>query len=275
MPAGYENLKLEVADRCAVVRLDRPAARNALSNRLMRELIAVARELAERDDVDAVILTGAARFFSAGADLDDARAWADASLSISERRRITATGYRLCRAWEEIPQITIAAIEGYAVGGGLALALACDWRVAGEDAFVSLPEISLGIPLTWGTVPRLVNLLGPAKAKRLTILCERFAAPQALALGLLDYTAPSGGALALAREVAARVLSMPPAVVRMSKESVNAVATALNHAAGYMAHDQIALAAASEESQAARQAALRRNRPGSRAAAGPREDVDD
>lgn len=263
MSAGYENLRLEVADRCAVVMLDRPAARNALSNRLMRELTSVARELAERDDVDAVILTGAPRFFSAGADLDDARAWADTSLSISERRRLTATGYRLCRAWEEMPQITIAAIEGYAVGGGLALALACDWRVAGDDAFVSLPEISLGIPLTWGTIPRLVKLIGPAKAKRLTILCERFPAPQALALGLLDYTAPAGGALALAREVAARALSMPPAVVRMSKESIDAVATALNHAAGYMAHDQIALAAASEESRAAREAALRRNRPGS------------
>jgi enoyl-CoA hydratase/carnithine racemase len=257
---SYENLKLEVADRCAVVTLDRPASRNALSHRLMRELIAVAHELAGRDDVDAVILSGGPKCFSAGADLEDARAWADPSLSISERRRITATGYRLCRAWEEIPQITIAAIEGYAVGGGLALALACDWRVAGNDAFVSLPEISLGIPLTWGTIPRLVNLLGPAKAKRLTILCERIAAPQALALGLLEETVPAGEALARARDMAGRALAMPPAVVRMSKESINAVATALNHAAGYMAHDQIALAAASEESRAAREAALHRRK---------------
>jgi enoyl-CoA hydratase/carnithine racemase len=240
------------------VRLNRPASRNALSQALMRELTACALELGERTDVDVVILTGSDVCFCAGADLKDANAWADETLSTVERRKVAGTGFRMCKAWEEMPQITIAAIEGYAVGGGLALALACDWRVAAEDAFVSLPEIALGIPLTWGTIPRLVNLLGPARAKRLTILCERFPAPDALALGLLDYVATKGQALARAREVAAQTLGMPAAAMRMSKESVNALATALNHATGYMAHDQIALASASAESRAARAAALKR-----------------
>ena len=253
----YQLLALAIADRLAVVRLNRPAARNALSRALMRELTACARELADRTDVDVVILTGSAVCFSAGADLKDANAWADDSLSTVERREIAGTGFRLCKAWEEMPQITIAAIEGYAVGGGLALALACDWRVMADDAFVSLPEIALGIPLTWGTIPRLVNLLGPATAKRLTILCERFGAADALAMGLIDYTAPKGRALQKARAVAAQTLAMPAATVRMSKESANAVALALNHAAGYMAHDQIALAAASPESRAARAGALK------------------
>lgn len=259
---SHQNLQLCIEDRLAIVTLDRPAARNALSHRLMAELITVARDLAERTDIDAVILTGGQLCFSAGADLNDAKAWTDTSLPIVERRRIASTGYRLCKAWEEMPQIVIAAIEGYAVGGGLALSLACDWRVAAEDAFVSLPEISLGIPLTWGTIPRMVNLLGPAKAKRLTILCERFPASEALSIGLLDYLAPKGQALLRAREVATQALAMPSAVVRMSKESINAVATALNHAAGYMAHDQIALAAASDESRSARGAARAgRSRP--------------
>ena len=253
----HQFLILEFEPRLAVVRLNRPAQRNALSRALMRELIAVARNLADRIDIDVVLLTGSEVCFSAGADLKDANAWADDSLATVERREIASTGFKLCKAWEEMPQITIAAIEGYAVGGGLALSLACDWRIAAEDAFVSLPEIALGIPLTWGTIPRLTNLLGPAKAKRLTILCERFAAPEALAMGLLDYTAPKGGAMAKARDVAAQTLAKPAAAVRMSKESVNAVATALNHAAGYMAHDQIALAAGSPESRAARAAALK------------------
>jgi len=165
--------------------------------------------------------------FSAGADLNDAKAWADTTLPIVARREIASTGYKLCKAWEEVPQITIAAIEGYAVGGGLALALACDWRVAAVGSFVSLPEISLGIPLTWGTIPRLTNLLGPAKAKRLTILCERFPAKEALNLGVLDYLAPKGRTLAKATEIANQVLAMLPAAVRMSKEAINAVATAL------------------------------------------------
>jgi enoyl-CoA hydratase len=141
--------------------------------------------------------------------------------------------------------------------GGLALSLACDWRVLAQDAFVSLPEIALGIPLTWGTIPRLVNLLGPAKAKRLTILCERIAAPEALSLGLVDYVSDKGQAMVRAQALAAQTLAQPAATLRMSKESVNAAATALNHATSYMAHDQIALAASSPESRAARGLALR------------------
>jgi len=257
---AYKLLELAVDGRLAIVTLMRPAQRNALSQALMRELIACARELADRSDIDAVILTGGTVCFSAGADLNDAKAWADTTLPIVARREIASTGYKLCKAWEEVPQITIAAIEGYAVGGGLALALACDWRVAAVGSFVSLPEISLGIPLTWGTIPRLTNLLGPAKAKRLTILCERFPAKEALNLGVLDYLAPKGRTLAKATEIANQVLAMLPAAVRMSKEAINAVATALNHAAGFMAHDQIALAAGSEESKAARAKALKPKR---------------
>jgi enoyl-CoA hydratase len=253
----YEFITLDIEDRLALVRLNRPAARNALSQALMRELIGCARKLAERGDIDVIILTGTDVCFSAGADLQDANAWADVSLPLAQRREIASLGFRMCKVWEEMPQITIVAIEGFAIGGGLALSLACDWRVAAADVFVSLPEIALGLPLTWGTIPRLTNLLGPAKAKRLTILCERFLAPEAYALGLIDFLAPKGQALAKAREVAAQTLAKPSTAVRMSKESVNAIATAFNHAAGYMAHDQIALAAASEESRTARAAAVK------------------
>jgi enoyl-CoA hydratase len=248
----YEHLVVKEQGRWVEVHLNRPQVRHALSRALMREITAVARTLSERTDIDVVILTGDARCFSAGADLNDAQAWADDSLSTVERRDMAGTGFRMCKAWEEMPQITIAAIEGYAVGGGLALSLACDWRVLAQDAFVSLAEIALGIPLTWGTIPRLVNLLGPAKAKRLTILCERVAAPEALSLGLVDYLSDKGQAL-----VRAQALAQPAATMRMSKESVNAAATALNHATSYMAHDQIALAASSPESRAARGQALR------------------
>lgn len=248
----------DVADRLALVRLNRPAARHALSQALMRALIRCAHELAERSDVDVVLLTGDDTCLSAGADLKDSRAWADDRLPLVARREIASLGWRMCKAWEELPQITIVAIEGYAVGGALALSLACDWRVMADDAFVSLPEIALGIPLTWGTLARLTALVGPARAKRLTILCERIGAAQALALGLVDYTAPKGQALATARAVAAQTLAMPAAAVRMSKETINAQANALHHLGGHMAHDQIMLAAASAESRAAREAALRR-----------------
>jgi enoyl-CoA hydratase len=152
--------------------------------------------------------------------------------------------------------MTIAAIEGYAVGGGLALSVALDWRVMARDAFVSLPEISLGIPLTWGTLPRLVNLVGPAKAKRLAILCERVGAEAALAMGLIDEVCDREKSIEAARRLADLALDKPRHSVRMTKEAVNAYAGIGAHAVSYMAHDQLELAAASAESRSARESAL-------------------
>ena len=250
----YRTLKLEIKGAVATVTLNRPDARNAMSAALMREMIACAGRIAAKRDLDVVIVRGSGKCFSAGADLKDASRWGNAAQPLDQQREIASLGYRMARAWEEMPQITLAAIEGYAIGGGLALAAALDWRVMAGDAFVSLPEIALGIPLTWGTLPRLVNLVGPARAKRLTILCERIPAGEALAMGLVDFVAPPGKALKAAREVAAQVLALPRNSVRMSKESINAYAGIGAHAASHMAHDQVQLAAGSAEAKAAREA---------------------
>jgi enoyl-CoA hydratase/carnithine racemase len=112
-----DNVEIEVRNRIAVARMNRPARRNALSVEYMRELIATAHDLAERRDVDAVVLTGGERFFSAGADLKDPDRWNLEERPLIEQREMMATGYRLCRAWEELPQMVVAAIEGYAIGG--------------------------------------------------------------------------------------------------------------------------------------------------------------
>jgi len=257
----YRTLKLEIKGAIATVTLNRPDSRNAMSAALMREMIACAGSLAAKREVDVVIVRGSGKCFSAGADLKDASRWGNGAQSLDQQREIAGLGYRMARAWEELPQITLAAIEGYAIGGGLALAAALDWRVMARDAFVSLPEISLGIPLTWGTLPRLVNLVGPARAKRLTILCERIPAGDALTMGLVDFVAPPGKALKAAREVAGQVLALPRNSVRMSKESINAYAGIGAHAASHMAHDQVQLAAGSTEAKAAREAfALKRKK---------------
>ena len=265
----YRTLDLEITGAIATVTLNRPDARNAMSAELMREMIACAARIAARREVDVAIVRGSGGCFSAGADLKDPSRWANAAQPLDQQREIAALGYRMARAWEELPQITLAAIEGYAIGGGLAFAAALDWRVMAKNAFVSLPEIALGIPLTWGTIPRLVNLLGPAKAKRLTILCERVPAEQALAMGLADYLAPPGKALKAARDVAAQVLALPRNSVRMSKESVNAYANIGAHAASHMAHDQVQLAAASVEAKAARDAFAARRKKGTNSARSP------
>lgn len=265
----YRTLKLEAAKGIAVVTLNRPEARNAMSAQLMREMIACAGRLAAKRDLDVVIVRGSGKWFSAGADLKDTTRWGNRERPLDEQREIAALGYRMARAWEELPQITIGAIEGYALGGGLALVAALDWRVIAEDAFVSLPEIALGIPLTWGTLPRLVNLVGPARAKRLSILCERIPAAEALAMGLADYAAPPGKALQRARALAKQVLALPRNSVRMTKESINAYASIGAHAASHMAHDQVQLAAASGEAKAAR-AAFAARKKGAASPAGSR-----
>ena len=254
-----QHLKISFDDRVASVILNRPERRNALSAGLMREMIACAGELAARRDVDAVIVCGAGGCFSAGADLKDSTRWAGGA-PLLEQRDTASLGGRMARAWEELPQITIAAIEGYAIGGGLALSVALDWRVIARDAFVSLPEISLGIPLTWGTLPRLVNLVGPARTKRLAILCERVSAADALTMGLVDEVCEPGSALATSNELIQKVLDKPKHSVMMTKETVNAYASLGAHAVSHMAPDQLELAAASPESRAARDAALKRRK---------------
>jgi enoyl-CoA hydratase len=250
----YRTLKLEAKGRVATVTLNRPEARNAMSTQLMREMIACAGKIGAMREIDAVILRGAGRYFSAGRDLKDSKSWYGSEQTLDQQREMSSLGFRMARAWEEMPQITIAAIDGYAVGGGVALAAALDWRVVSEDAFLWLPEIALGIPLTWGTLPRLVNLVGPARAKRLAILCERIPAAQALSMGLVDYVAPPGKAVQTARALAKQVLALPRSSVRMTKESIDAYASIGAHAASHMAHDQVQLAAASSEARAARAA---------------------
>ena len=255
----YRNLKLDCEGRLARLTLHRPERRNAFSAELMREMIAAAGELAARRDLDAVIVTGAGGVFSAGADLKDGTRWAGGA-PLLEQRETASLGGRMARAWEELPQVTVAAIEGYAVGGGLALAVALDWRVMSAGAFVSLPEISLGIPLTWGTLPRLVNLVGPARAKRLAILCERVSAADALAMGLVDEICDPASTAAVAEKIASKVLEKPKHSVMMTKETVNAYASLGAHAVSHMASDQLELAAASPESRAARDSALKRGK---------------
>ena len=256
----YRTLKLEIKGAVATVALNRPEARNAMSAALMREMIACAGRLAALRAVDVAIVRGSGKWFSAGADLRDASRWGNAARPLEEQREIAALGYRMARAWEEVPQVTIAAIEGYAIGGGLALCAALDWRVIARDAFVSLPEISLGIPLTWGTLPRLVNLVGPARAKRLAILCERVSAADALSMGLVDEVCEPGTALAVSEQWMKKALEQPKHSVLMTKETVNAYASIGAHAASHMAHDQVQLAAASAEAKAAREAFAARKR---------------
>lgn len=219
---AYSTLTIERDGGLAIVRMNRPEARNALNVELIAELGAAARDLSEARDVGAVILTGTAEFFCAGADRKDQRIFAPRDRSLLDHWKDTEAGSQTARAWEALPGVTIAAIEGFAVGGGLTLAMACDFRVMGASAFLHIPEVELGFTYGWNSVPRLIALAGPAKTRRLVLLGERVDAATALDWGIVDQIAAPGSALTAARGLAATALRQPRMAVQLAKRSINA-----------------------------------------------------
>ncbi|HEX4198541.1 MAG TPA: enoyl-CoA hydratase/isomerase family protein [Caulobacteraceae bacterium] len=246
--------------RVALVTIKRGDRLNALSRDVMGALTDIARELRGDTSTSAVVLAGDP-VFSAGADLSDRKLGAGADAPLIERREALRIGPDMCAAWEAIDQTTIAAVEGFCLGGGLALIAACDFRVAGRGAHFRLPEIPLGMNMSWGSQPRLVSLIGPSRAKQLVIFGERVPAEQAEAWGLVDALTDDGGAAALARRWADKVAALPPLAVRMAKRAITEIAAANHAASTYMDADQYALAASSADHREA-VAAFFEKRPG-------------
>jgi enoyl-CoA hydratase len=244
----------------AIVTIDRGDGRNALSQRLILDLTETAHSFADDLETHAIILTGKG-VFTAGADLKDPGLDRRQAHGLLERRHMVKIGPDLCDAWERLEQVTICAIEKYCIGGGGALAAACDFRIVGASAHFRLPEIPLGMNMSWHAVPRLVSLIGPARAKRFVIFGEKVDAQEAFAWGLADEIAPDGQTLAHAGDWAARLAKLPPNAVRMTKQSVNAAANALHRASTFMDLDQYALATTSEDYREAMKAFLEKREP--------------
>lgn len=254
-------LEIEREGGVAIVRLARGDGRNALSAQFMREITAAAQSFRDDLDTHAIVLTGTPDVFSVGADLKDPELAARADKGLLERRHALRLGPDMCAAWEGLEQFTLCAIEGHCIGGGVALAVSCDVRVAGEGAALRLPEVPLGMNMSWHSNPRLVNLMGVARAKLFITLGEALDAHEALAQGLVERVAPRGGALDAALDLARRIAALPPVSVRMTKQSVDAAAKALNHVATYMDRDQFALTLTGEDQREAVQAFLEKRAP--------------
>jgi len=250
----YKLVQVETRDRVATVRFDRGHVANALSVALMRELTQVAQELSEDPTLCAVVLTGRTDNFSMGMDLADPDVAVASQGSLAQRRQFFKAGPRMCRAWEEIDALTIVAIEGWCVGGGVALAVACDLRVIGASGHMQVPEIERGFNMSWGSVPRITNLVGPARAKRCIVLAERLDATRAAQWGLADEVVPGGGALDAALVMAQRAALLPPNGVRICKSAINAHANALNAGTSHADLDQFVLTMASQDCAQAVQA---------------------
>src|SRR5436190_21504689 len=220
--------------RVAVVRFDRGDNINALSGQAMRELRDVPRDFEDDLETTVVILTGSAKAFSAGFDLKDPEGRQRDAVPVGERIHRQRLGPRLCKAWQDMDQVTIAAIEGHCIGGGAALVVALDFRFCGRSAHFRIPEVELGMNMSWGSIPRLVALMGPARTKQAVILAsDRIGAAEALDWGLVEKVAEDGQAFAAAMQFAERIALQPPLPVRMVKTSVNRVTHALADVAAH------------------------------------------
>ncbi len=246
---SYEHLIVERAGEIATVTFNRPEKANALNYRLIAEIETAALSFREDFETRVVIFTGAGRNFCAGADLTDPGTGYGATLL--QRRR---TGERAIQAILDMDQITIAAWNGAAAGGGGCLAMAADFRVAGDDCLLFFPEVDLGLNLMWRSMPPCVNLVGSARAKRLMVGGERISGPALMEWGMLDDLAPSAALMAKAREMAAFYAGKPHIAAQMIKRSINAYATALDRAVMHLDADQFLLAQSSDDHHAAARA---------------------
>jgi enoyl-CoA hydratase len=215
---NYEMILVEREGAIATITLNRPKQLNALSQAVISELLGAFDEIGSDPEVRAVILTGSGdRAFAAGADIGEL-----AQLqSPSEGRRLAARSHSLGRKMADLPQPIIAAINGFALGGGLELALACDFRIAGDTAQVGLPEVTLGIIPGWGGTQRLPRLVGPGMAKLLMMTGERIDAAEALRIGLIERVTPAAELMSAARQLAEKLAALPPLSISAIKQAVN------------------------------------------------------
>jgi enoyl-CoA hydratase/carnithine racemase len=254
---NFETLAVQVDGPIGRLVLNRPDRLNAMSTTMLTELVDAARWFDSRREVRVVILSGAGRAFCAGVDLKESPR-TEAADSWLGRREAAQAGSRMLDAIESMSATTIASTHGYIVGGAVLLVAACDLRVVAADACFSIPEVELGIPLTWGGIPRLVREVGPAMTKELVMTCRQFTAQEAKAMGFVNRVVPSDElerqTLTLAEEIAA----MPAAAVAITKEHVNAVSRAMTGQTSYADGDVLLSALACPESAEARNAYLDR-----------------
>jgi enoyl-CoA hydratase/carnithine racemase len=203
----------------------RPEKLNALDHHMHEQLQAVLVELETDVTARVVVLTGEGRAFSAGAELGSRRP--EPPVNDLDRIAIANLGGRTCELIDRLPQVTIASLNGLAVGGGVVIAISCDLRLAAESTWFSIPEVELGLPLTWQALPRLVRELGPARTKELVMACERFSAADAERWGMVNHVHPDDELASATRALAARLLSMDPLTLSTTKRACDALASAM------------------------------------------------
>lgn len=209
------DLQLEAEDQIAVLTIQRPDALNALNLQVLQDVMGACRQLAD-SPARCVIVTGAGqRAFVAGADIAEMQ-----TMTRAEASRFSGLGNQMMRMVAELPMPTIAAVNGFALGGGCELALACDLRYASTKAAFGLPEVGLGITPGFGGTQRLARTIGIGQAKELIFSAERINAERALRIGLVNAVVEPDELLPQVRELARRIAANSPVGVRAAKTAI-------------------------------------------------------
>ncbi len=213
---GFKNIILDKKDGVAKVTINRPKALNALNLEILSELSRAVKDIREDDEVRGVIITGAGRAFVAGADVSMM-----VGNSPLEARKVVEMGQRTFMEIENLKKPTIAAINGFALGGGLELALACDLRIASENAKMGLPEVGLGIMPGWGGTQRLPRIVGTGLAKEIILTGDHIDAERAKRIGLVNKVVASDDLDEAAIEMLGRIMSRGPVAIGAAISAIN------------------------------------------------------
>jgi enoyl-CoA hydratase/carnithine racemase len=225
----YETFLLGRSGLIATVTFNRPEKLNPINELVTRELLAIVQELREDEQTRVVILTGAGRAFCVGGDLEMFAESADPAYqrrqSDTAKLRLEKMGRRLMDEWEQLDQVTIAAINGFAVGGGFSLATACDFRIAASSVRMWVSEVTLGMPFMWGANTRLINLVGMGRAKEIVMTGDVITAEEALTIGLVNQVVSLERLQEVTLAFADKLLNKPPMALRRTKEFFAALNT--------------------------------------------------
>ena len=213
----FKSVIFEKGDGIATVTLNRPEALNAFSKDVIKEILQALEDIRSDENIRVVVLTGAGeKAFSAGADIK-----AMAGMTALKARELSLMGEQLCLALENLEKPVIAALNGYALGGGLEVAMSCDIRIASENARVGQTEINLGLIPGWGGTQRLTRLIGKTKAKELVFTGRIIDAKTAEQLGILNIVVPQDKFKETVRQFALELASKAPIAVRVAKALIN------------------------------------------------------
>jgi len=258
----YENLTVDVQNRIARVTVTRPQVLNALNEKTVREIQAAFLALRGDREVGVVILTGAGeKSFIAGADINEL-----AAMGVLEAEASSRLGQDTLRLIETLGKPVIAAVNGFALGGGCEIALACHWRYASENAKLGLPEVGLGIIPGYGGTQRLPRIVGLGRALELIATARMIDAPEALRIGLVNAVLPQAQLLPHCERVAAEILSRGPLAVRFAMDAaIQGLETDLPHGLA-LENSYFGLAASTADMKDGLRAFLEKRKPSFRGA---------